>query len=71
MGMMNDQKRRTKLARVDDHVWKYNIWEARKALYEEHGSIASANVNKTLNAQSLVPTEVSNLILGLVIRPDY
>jgi|ERR1700722_1739675 len=59
MGKLRDMAQRETLAR-DDNESRRRVTFARKSIYEENHAVNSAAVESLLQADSLVPTAVSN-----------
>ena len=62
MGMKQDMKQRTTLARVDDKTRRHKIDTAREIIYKKNYAIDYQGVETILKAQLLVPTHVSALL---------
>ena len=58
LGTKYDDSRRSKFARIDDHSLQSTIKSARKAIYEGGRGVKSTAVEKMLQKESLVPTQV-------------
>ena len=59
MGMKNDKKARTALARVDNKRYRNLVQVAREAIYRRNYYVQSTAIERMLKPQSLVPTLVS------------
>jgi hypothetical protein len=62
MGMVQDMKQRTILARVDDEARRAKVATAREIIYKKNYAVDSAPVEKILKPQSLVPNSVSAMV---------
>ena len=63
IGTKRDKKQRLTLARVDNLSYRAKISSARKLIYESNFAVDSLPVQRLLKPESLVPTEVSCLLL--------
>lgn len=59
IGQSGDSEERKSLARMDNKQYQTKIQKARKLIYKENHSVTSAEVERLLKEQSLVPTRVS------------
>jgi hypothetical protein len=66
MGMVQDMRQRTLLARVDDESRRYKVDLARDLIYNKNYTVDSKAVEALLKQQSLVPNIVSKLFYRLV-----
>ena len=58
MGMVQDMKERTTLARVDDELLRHKIEAACRIIYDDNYAVDTQAVKDLLQEQSLVPTLV-------------
>lgn len=63
LGTADDMQVRLELARVDSEQRQKAIVNARKIIYQDGYAVTSDRVEQILKPQSLVPTEVSALLL--------
>ena len=63
IGTKRDKKQRLTLARVDNLSYCAKISSARELIYESNFAVDSLPVQCLLKPESLVPTEVSCLLL--------
>lgn len=63
IGTKRDKKQRLTLARVDNLSYRAKISTARELIYESNFAVDSLPVQHLLKPESLVPTEVSCLLL--------
>jgi hypothetical protein len=63
VGTRKDRNDRIHLTRIDDHIHRYTISQAREVIYgKKYAAINSAGVERMLKPLSLVPTMV-NLVI--------
>lgn len=67
LGTVQDMKQRKTLARLDDTIKQDKISRARDLIYKHNLAVDTADVEKLLNKESLVPTNVCH---ALQYRPS-
>lgn len=60
-GLPEDAEERTSLARIDDKKQRRTVTKAHKLIYKENYSVTSAETERLLKPNSLVPIAVSEL----------
>ena len=61
VGTKQDKKKREMLARVDDPSRRAKVESARHLIYKQNWAVDSKPVQRLLQPESLVPTEVSHI----------
>jgi hypothetical protein len=62
--MVRDRQQRSTLERIDDHIKRFTIANARKLIYEKNYAVDSSVLDKILKDQSWVPTSVSVCLMS-------
>lgn len=65
LGLPQDLRKRSTLARVDNYSRQAKVDSARRLIHEKHYALDGKAVNALLQTQSLVPTQVSSLNIRL------
>jgi hypothetical protein len=65
LGSTSDRAQRVSKARVDDHIRRFNIAQARSAIYDDNLQVSSAAVESFLKPESLLPTRVCHSLFSI------